>query len=70
MKIYDVTGYLDGNRTHYFAATMKEARALRRQLHEDGHTLLTIAPFYVGYNRAGVAKALNSLLDLYCVNEH
>jgi hypothetical protein len=70
MKIYDVTSYDEGgNASYFYEATKADALERKRLLEADGHEakidIINVEP-----TREGIARALNDIIAMLCVNEH
>jgi hypothetical protein len=69
MIVYCVDAYDDSNHSREYFATLKEARAWK-QTSDENPIDVTITRLRLGRGRAGIVKALNDVLNFYCVNEH
>lgn len=76
MRIYSVVTY-DNAHAWYYYGSRKEAEAAARQFRqrykEDGeydNATVEIEVIRVAPTRAGVAQAIQDVIDMTCVNEH
>ena len=75
MKIYNVVTYDTAHAWYYYGSRKEaetDARIFRQRFKEDGYDDATVEIDVINVTptRAGIAEAMQDVIDMTCVNEH
>lgn len=69
MKIYEVSGH-DKGLSHFYEPSKDAANRRKREMKKESYANVEIRVIDVAPTRAGIAKAMNDLINILCANEH